>query len=65
MLVKIFLCEEHYKKLKKNGPVKGSSRVWGTGRMGLCFATQCIRDIAWAVNVRLPEKNLVKKKDVK
>ena len=60
MLIKIFLCEEHHEKLKKGGLVKGGSRV--EGFTDFCLVSQCVRDIAWAVNVRLPEKNLVKKK---
>ena len=58
MDVKIFLCEEHHEKLKKSGPIKASSRVWGSGSAGLCFASQCIRDIEWVVNVRLPERKV-------
>ena len=60
MLVKIFLCEEHHEKLKKSGSVKGSSRV--EGYTGFCLVSRCVQDIAWAVNVRFPENNLVKKK---
>ena len=45
---------EHIEKLKISGPVKGSSRV--EGFIGFCLMPQCTRDIAWAVNVRLPER---------
>ena len=58
MDVEIFLCEEHYNKLRLSGSIKGSSRVWGSGSVGLCFASQCIRDIEWVVNVRLPERKV-------
>ena len=54
MDVKTFLCEEHHEKLKISGPVKGSSRVEDT--LGLCLVFQCEQEIAWAVNIRLPEK---------
>ena len=54
MDVKTYLCEEHHEKLKISGPVKGSSRVeWF---IGFCLVSQCEQEIAWAVNVRLPEK---------
>ena len=56
MDVEIFLCEEHHEKLKISGPVKGSSRVWGSGSTGLCFVFRCMQDIAWSVKVRLPER---------
>ena len=64
MDIEIFLCEEHYEKTEKKwGPIKSSIRV--KGFVGSCLVPQCIRDIAWVVNVRLPERNLVKGKDVK
>ena len=56
MDVEIFLCEEHYNKLRLSGPVKGSSRLEDT--LGLCLASQCNEDIAWSVKVRLPEKKV-------
>ena len=56
MDVEIFLCEEHHEKLKISGPVKGSSRLEDT--LGLCLVSQCNRDIAWIVNVRLPERKV-------
>ena len=56
MDVKTFLCEEHHEKLKISGPVKGSSRVEDT--LGLCLVSQCEQEIAWAVNIRLPEKKV-------
>ena len=56
MDVEIFLCEEHYNKLRLSGPIKGSSRLEDT--LGLCLASQCNRDIAWSVNVRLQERKV-------
>lgn len=58
MDIEIFLCEEHHEKLKKVGPIKGSSRV--ERFVGFCLVPQCIREIEWVVNVRLPERNAKK-----
>ena len=56
MDVEIFLCEKHYEKLKLSGPVKGSSRLEDI--LGLCLASECNQDIAWSVNLRLPERKV-------